>query len=137
MEELKTCVGCGKEAQLKHFRRKRSKEIQKTCNNCRRFKLTPFKTVDEDLRNKFENEFNISTNDKSINIFTFEEQVERYSKTWKFWKNQLPCELLNDVKDNEESMRWLYIKSAMSELLMKIDRLDDDLQKEIWNKCNE
>ncbi len=131
MEVLKLCEGCGVATQLKHFRRKRSKEIQKTCNNCRNNKNNNIQSIDKELRNKFEIEINVNTNDKSIKNFTFEEQVERYTKSWEFWKNQLPCELLNDVKDDEESMRWLLIKSTMSDLLMKIDRLDDNLRKEI------
>ncbi len=123
MEELKLCEGCGVATQLKHFQRK------KTCNNCRRIKPETFEKVKEEFLRKFENEFNLNTDDElSSEVLTLDEEIEKHYKLMNFCKKQLPCANLKDIKDENEIAKWIYVQEKMRYSRKYIE----EVEKEIW-----
>ncbi len=93
-----------------------------------------YKIIDEELRNEYLKEFNINSNDKTIKIFTFDEQVKRYSDMLKFWYKHLPNDGLDDTMTITKSF---YVKNGITHTLSQINNLDKELRNSILDKCND
>ncbi len=93
-----------------------------------------YRIIDEELRNEYLKEFNINSNDKTIKIFTFDEQVKRYSDMLKCWYKHLPNDRLDDIMT---IAKLFYVKNGITHTLNQINNLDKELRNSILDKCND
>ncbi len=88
--------------------------------------------IDNELRSEYVKEFSVDANDRTVKIFTFDEQGKRYSDMMKFWHKHLPNDGLNDTMT---MAKLFYVKNGIAHTLSQINNLDKEFRDSILNKC--
>jgi len=156
MANLRKCSRCKSEIDISYFGMNRKKEPYKTCDTCRskrkpsnntdkgisRFDISDehYADVDKELRAKYEKEFQKDSRDHTMNIFSEEEQIDRYAQMLMFWDTNRPvCHNLDDIiSDPRQAAKYFYISDMRSQLNEAImTKFDSRVQKLIGDKYKE
>ena len=106
MAHLQQCSRCKSTIDTSYFGLNRKKKPYKSCNSCRnkckpnndndkgisQFDISDqhYAEVDNELRAKYEKEFENGSRDHTMKLFTEEEQIDRYAKMFIFWDTNQP-----------------------------------------------
>ena len=105
------------------------------------FKVNPIEhiMIDKELRDEYEKEFGLDSNDTGYGYYTHEEQIERYAKNMLFWIKHTPNIGTNNLwkMDSDIQTKLIYVTNHMSQLRRKISELRPELQKEIHERVKE
>jgi len=105
------------------------------------FKVNPIEhiMIDKELRDEYEKEFGLDSNDTGYGYYTHEEQIERYAKNMLFWMKHTPNIGSNNLwrMDSDVQAKSIYVTSHMSQLRRKISELTPALQKSIHGRVKE
>ena len=95
--------------------------------------------IDKELRDEYEKEFGLDSNDTGYGYYTHEEQIERYAKNMLFWMKHTPDIGSNNLwrMDSDVQAKSIYVTSHMSQLRRKISELTPALQKTIHGRVKE
>ena len=95
--------------------------------------------LDKELRNEYEKEFGLDSNDTGYDYYTHEEQIEIYAKNMLFWMKHTPNIGTNNLwrMDSDVQAKLIYVTNHMSQLRRKILELTPELQKSIHGRVKE
>ena len=95
--------------------------------------------LDKELRNEYEKEFGLDSNDTGYDYYTHEEQIEIYAKNMLFCMKHTPNIGTNNlwVMDSDVQAKLIYVTNHMSQLRRKILELTPELQKSIHGRVKE
>ena len=125
-EQFKTCFICRDKG------KKRREDSKKGITH------EHYDEIDRELRYKYEEEFKIKSQDKTMSFFTEKEQICRYAKMLFFWDiNQVlnPDDVISDPK---LTAKYFYISNMRSQTYHTImTRFDNTMQKLIFKRYKE
>ena len=105
------------------------------------FRVNPIDYImlDKELRDEYEKEFGLDSNDTGYGYYTHEEQIERYAKNMLFWIKHTPNIGSNNLwrMNSDIQTKLIYVTNHMSQLRRKISELRPELQKEIHERVKE
>ena len=92
--------------------------------------------IDKELRDEYEKEFGLDSNDPGYDYYTHEEQIEIYAKNMLFWIKHTPNIGSNNLwrMDSDVQAKIIYVTSHMSQLRRKTFELTPALQKSIHRR---
>jgi len=89
----------------------------------------------EYFRKSYEDFMGVSTSVIKCNIYTLEEQIERYAKNLTFWYLQMAK--MVDYKHKNKMNKILFIKSQVERLMNTIENIFPELvQQLVYEKAN-
>ena len=143
MANLRVCSRCKSNIDISYFGMSRKKEPYKTCNNCRpgfkkenKITINHYEIIDKELRNEYEKETGVNSEDFSYKDFTFQEQVDRKAKMLLFWDKHRPT---IDIGENDpyKIAKLMYVSDMRVKTLNNIATCSDELQNAICKRYSE
>ena len=105
------------------------------------FRVNPIDQImiDKELRDEYEKELGLDSNDPGYDCYTHEEQIEIFAKNMLFWMKHTPNIGSNHIwrMDSDVQAKLIYVTSHMSQLRRKIFELTPALQKPIHGRVKQ